>query len=269
MGIRIATWNINSIRIRLDGLRRLKDIARPDVVCLQETKVADHLFPADAVRELGFEHQLLHGAKGYNGVAILSRRPFIETDTRAWCKRQDCRHAFATIDAGEDVGPIEVHSLYVPAGGDIPDAAENDKFAHKLQFLEEMRDWSARLSADAPVVLTGDLNVAPLESDVWSHRQLRNVVSHTEPEITRLNEAMEDGRWIDAVRHFIPPPERLYTWWSYRARDWSASNRGRRLDHIWAKPALRPYLDGVEVLRDARGWPKPSDHVPVVLSLKT
>lgn len=268
MGIRISTWNVNSIRIRLDGLQRLVETARPDVVCLQETKVADHLFPADAIRELGFEHQLLHGAKGYNGVAILSRRPFIETGTRAWCGREDCRHALASIDAGEGIGPIEIHSLYVPAGGDIPDPETNDKFAHKLQFLEEMRDWSMSLSPDTPAVLVGDLNVAPLESDVWSHRQLRNVISHTEPEIERLNRAMKDGRWIDAVRHLIPPPERLYTWWSYRARDWSASDRGRRLDHIWARPALEPRFDDVQVLREARGWPKPSDHVPVTLSLK-
>ena len=110
----------------------------------------------------------------------------------------------------------------------------------------------------------GDLNVAPLESDVWSHRQMLRVVSHTPGEVQRLNAVQSSARWVDAVRHFIPPDQRLYSWWSYRARDWTLSNRGRHLDHIWSSANLSGRLTGVEVLREARGWERPSDHVPVI-----
>ncbi|MBZ0324829.1 MAG: exodeoxyribonuclease III, partial [Alphaproteobacteria bacterium] len=112
-----------------------------------------------------------------------------------------------------------------------------------------------------------DLNVAPLETDVWSHKQLLNVVSHTPVEVDHLDRLQASLGWIDAVRHFIPPENRLYSWWSYRARDWSASDRGRRLDHIWVTPDLRETLAGARVLRDVRGWDQPSDHAPVVCDL--
>ncbi len=159
--------------------------------------------------------------------------------------------------------------MYVPAGGDIPDPDENPKFAHKLSFLRELRDWSASLRDPARrILLAGDLNVAPLETDVWSHKQLLRVVSHTPIEVEGLNAALEAGEWVDAMREFVPPTKHLYTWWSYRARDWQAADRGRRLDHIWASPALKPHLAGMEVLEIARGWERPSDHVPVALTLE-
>lgn len=115
-------------------------------------------------------------------------------------------------------------------------------------------------------VLVGDLNIAPLEQDVWSHRQLLKIVSHTPPETERLMAWQQTG-FIDAMRHFVPPAEKLYTWWSYRNRDWSASNRGRRLDHVWVTPDLKDALRGMQVLRHARDWEKPSDHVPVILDI--
>jgi exodeoxyribonuclease-3 len=116
-------------------------------------------------------------------------------------------------------------------------------------------------------LLFGDLNVAPLETDVWSHKQLLKVVSHTPVEVEALARLAASRGWVDAVRHFVPPEQRLYTWWSYRARDWQAADRGRRLDHIWVSPRLAPALAGAEVLRAARGWPTPSDHVPVIVDL--
>lgn len=268
MDLTVVSWNVNSIRVRLDGLARMDAALKPDIVCLQETKVADPQFPLEAVRELGFEHILINGVKGYGGVAILSRQPFTWTGTRDWCGRIDARHAAARIDAGPGLGEIEVHSLYVPAGGDIPDPEANPKFAHKLAFLDELRDWSAGLAGTARrILLTGDLNVAPLETDVWSHKRLLRVVTHTPIEVEKLNAAREAGKWTDVMREFVPPSERLYTWWSYRARDWQAANRGRRLDHIWTTPALKPHLAGIEVLEMARGWERPSDHVPVALGL--
>src|SRR5262249_51472694 len=159
---------------------------------------------------------------------------------------------------------ILLHNFYVPAGGDEPDANVNDKFAHKLAFLDEMRGWLTGAETDRNAILVGDLNIAPHENDVWSHRQLLNVVSHTPVQTEGLEAIRLAGGWVDAVRRFVPMEEKLYTWWSYRAHDWAVSNRGRRLDHIWVTPHLAPRLEGIEVVRDARGWQRPSDHVPVI-----
>src|SRR5690606_1833200 len=136
MALKIATWNINSVRLRLDLLRRLAAEHRPDVICLQETKVRDELFPRDEVAALGYRDMLVHGMKGYNGVAILSRLPLAAPETRSWCEREDCRHAIVALPGG-----VELHNLYVPAGGDIPDPEQNDKFAHKLRFMDEITAW--------------------------------------------------------------------------------------------------------------------------------
>jgi exodeoxyribonuclease-3 len=259
--MRIATWNINSLRLRMPMLGKIVKELEPDVVCLQEIKVEDGLFPADDVRQLGFEHVLFRGMKGYNGVAILSRVPLVEMKKRLWCGKDDCRHLAAKLPDG-----TELHNFYVPAGGDIPDPVENDKFAHKLAFIEEMADWFGS-KRPAKRILVGDLNIAPLENDVWSHKQLLKIVSHTPAEVDGLNKIMTVHNWIDAVRQIIPPEELLYSWWSYRNRTWPGSDRGRRLDHIWITPALKGHLKDAAVFREARGWEKPSDHAPVTIDL--
>jgi exodeoxyribonuclease-3 len=261
--VRIATWNINSVRLRLDLLLRLIDETRPDVICLQETKVVDDSFPRGPLMERGYVHMMIQGMKSYNGVAILSRLPLRGRGVQNWCEREDCRHIWA------DVAGVEVHCVYIPSGGDIPDAAVNPKFDHKLRFLDEMAAWwPAEREAARPMVVVGDFNVAPLENDVWSHRQMIDVISHTPMEVDRLTAMQRSLGWVDAVRHFVPDDKKLYTWWSYRARDWEASDRGRRLDHIWVTPPLSGTLRDHQVLRQARGWePKPSDHVPVLIDL--
>jgi len=157
----------------------------------------------------------------------------------------------------------------VPAGGDIPNPDENPKFAHKLQFLDEMASWwKEQAKHPAPKIVLGDMNIAPLEHDVWSHKQLLDVVSHTPIEVEKLKKMQAAHDFIDAVRHFVPEDEKLYSWWSYRARDWDASDKGRRLDHIWVTKDLKKKLKSAEILRTARGWqPKPSDHVPVIIQI--
>ena len=261
--MRIVTWNINSVRLRLPLVLRLLQEVQPDVLCLQETKAIVDVFPAGALAEAGWSHQLVAGMKGYNGVAILSRLPLQETQSREFCGRTDARHVAARIDGGP-----EVHNFYVPAGGDVPDPAVNDKFAHKLEFLAEMTQWlGTERKPDNPMVLVGDLNIAPLETDVWSHKQLLNVVSHTPVEVEALDKVQASAGWVDAVRKIVPPEERLYSWWSYRAKDWSAADKGRRLDHVWVTPPLSGGVRHAEVIRDARGWEKASDHAPVVVDL--
>jgi exodeoxyribonuclease-3 len=261
--MRIATWNINSVRARLHLLQQITEEAVPDVICLQETKVVDDLFPHDDIAAMGYSHVIAHGMKGYNGVAVLSRLPFEDAVTQDWCGRSDCRHVYVRLAGG-----VELHNFYVPAGGDDPDPETNDKFSHKLQFLAEMAEWfPANRSAEQPMILVGDLNIAPLKNDVWSHKQLLKVVSHTPVEVEALGRVQDAMNWLDTSRHFVPETKILYSWWSYRARDWSASDKGRRLDHIWTTQVLVPRLKRCEILRDARGWTRPSDHAPVMLEL--
>ena len=262
--MRIVTWNINSLRLRLPLLERLIEALTPDVICLQETKVPDALFPDDAPARLGFPHVARRGMKGYNGVAVLSRLLLQPREAPDWCSRGACRHLAVDIIAPS--GPVELHDFYVPAGGDIPDRAQNQKFGHKLDFVGEATSWFAASGVRPRTVLVGDLNIAPLEHDVWSHKQLLGVVSHTPVEVAHMQAWLRAG-FHDAIRHFVPADEKLYTWWSYRNQDWRRSDRGRRLDHIWVSPDLVGTLVGYDILKDARDWPQTSDHVPVMLEI--
>lgn len=267
MILRLATWNINSVRLRLPLVRRFVAEYRPDVLCLQETKCPNDLFPRADLAELGLPHAELHGEKGYNGVAVLSRVPIARVFAEDLDASGHTRHIGVRLET-PGMQPV-LHNFYVPAGGDIPDPEANPKFRQKLDYLQAMRRWLERpeMTENGAMILTGDLNVAPLQTDVWSHKQMLKVVSHTPVEVDHLTAVQETLPWVDAVRRFVPQEEKLYTWWSYRARDWRASDRGRRLDHIWTSPELEPRMKGIEVVKDARGWEKPSDHVPVILDI--
>jgi exodeoxyribonuclease-3 len=256
MPFTLATWNINSVRLRADLVAKLLADEAPDVLCLQECKSPVDKMPFETFAALGYRHMVARGQKGYNGVAILSRLPLVDAGQRDFCGKGDARHVAARLDNG-----VTIHNVYVPAGGDEPDRNINEKFGHKLDFLTEMRDW---FGDDRPerAILVGDLNIAPREDDVWNHKQLLKVVSHTPIEVDHLMQAQEAGTWVDVTRADIPQGL-LYSWWSYRAQDWDAADRGRRLDHVWASRDIAAAAHGSRILRDARGWDRPSDHVPV------
>ncbi len=270
MHLKVTTWNINSVRLRIDLVARFVAENAPDVLCLQETKCPDDQFPLSAVKAMGFRHWVFAGQKGYNGVAILSRFPLLDDRCLGFGGKEDARHISATLgdEAGKAAG-LTLHNFYVPAGGDVPDRAVNPKFGHKLDFLSDMTTWAAAGAASRRrSILVGDLNIAPYETDVWSHRQLLDVVSHTPVETTGLEAMRIAGRWTDAVRRLKPEPERVYSWWSYRSPDWAAADKGRRLDHVWTTGDLDGCIAGAEILRAARGWDKPSDHAPVTVILE-
>ena len=259
--MRIVSWNINSVRARLNSVERFVKEHNPDIICFQETKAMDDQFPRKFFEDLGFAHIALHGQKSYHGVAMVSRMPLEDVSKINWCDKGDARHISVKLPNGPTI-----HNFYVPAGGDVPDAEVNDKFAHKLQFLDEMTKWSSDL--DEPCILLGDLNIAPYEHDVWDTKKLKKVVSHTPLERELMMTLMQAGGWLDIMRDFVPDSEKLYSWWSYRSPDWSNADKGRRLDHVWLTPCLKGTAKAMEVVRDVRGWEKPSDHAPVMVDFE-
>ena len=256
MPFTLATWNINSVRLRADLVAKLLQEEAPDILCLQECKSPVDKIPLEQFAALGYSHMVARGQKGYNGVAILSRLPLEDAGDMDFASLGHARHVAARLTDG-----TLIHNFYVPAGGDVPDRDRNEKFGQKLDYLTDMRDWF-RESRPERAILVGDLNIAPREDDVWSHKQLLKVVSHTPIEVDHLAETQSAGQWVDVTRQDIPDGQ-LYSWWSYRARDWDAADKGRRLDHVWATADIAQSAHSSRVLRAARGWEKPSDHAPV------
>ncbi|MGO4853952.1 exodeoxyribonuclease III [Phaeovulum sp. W22_SRMD_FR3] len=256
MTFTLATWNINSVRLREGLVAKLLGEEAPDVLCLQECKSPVEKIPLEQFAALGYRHIVARGQKGYNGVAILSKTPLEDVDGRDFAGLNHARHVAARLENG-----VVIHNCYVPAGGDIPDREANVKFGQKLDYLSEMRDHF-RAQRPHKAILVGDLNIAPREDDVWNHKALLKIVSHTPVEVAALAETQEAGRWVDITRQDIPSGN-LYSWWSYRSPDWDAADKGRRLDHIWATPDISGAAHSSRVLRAARGWEQPSDHAPV------
>ena len=257
MPFTIATWNINSVRLREALVLRFLGEETPDILCLQECKSPVENIPLAGFQTLGYRHIVARGQKGYNGVAIVSKLPLMDAGDKDFAQLGHARHVAARLENG-----VTIHNCYVPSGGDIPDRTENVKFGQKLDFLTEMRDHF-RWERPDRAILVGDLNIAPREDDVWSHKQLLKIVSHTPVEVEHLLAAQDAGKWVDVTRQDLPAGL-LYSWWSYRSSDWNAADKGRRLDHIWATPDIAGAAHGSRILRAARGWDGPSDHVPVM-----
>ena len=256
--VSVATWNINSARLRLPIIEKYLADEAPDVLCLQEIKCEEHLFPAEALAKAGYAHQVVCGLKGYHGVATVSRLPIREVSRHDWQANGEARHVGVELVDRDMV----IENVYVPAGGDIPDREQNPKFGQKLDFLGRMTQWAQGIAR--PTLIVGDFNIAPLESDVWSHKQLLKVGSHTPIEVETLQRFKDAHGWVDLGREFIQDPARYYSWWSYRSPDWRKNDRGRRLDHMWASEALAKQATGHRILEDARSWEKPSDHIPLI-----
>lgn len=256
MPFTLATWNINSIRLREELVLRLLREEAPDVLCLQECKSPVEKIPTESFAALGYTHMVARGQKGYNGVAILSKLPIKEVAAYDYASLNHARHIAGQLENG-----VTIHNFYIPAGGDKPDRAVNEKFGQKLDYLTEMRDAFA---ADKPQrsILVGDLNIAPREDDVWDHKKLLKVVSHTPIEVDAFEAVRAAGDWVDVTRSDIPDGL-LYSWWSYRSPDWDTADKGRRLDHVWATPDIAGQAHSSRILREVRGWEQPSDHAPV------
>jgi exodeoxyribonuclease-3 len=262
--LRILSWNINSVRLRIDSLRRVVRKLEPDVVCLQEIKVQTDLFPRQALERMGFVGGAIVGQKGYHGVATFCRKPLDASWSKAIGRSKDARHVAVTV------GGVEIHNIYLPAGGDVPDPEINPSFKAKLEFMRALARWTKTWPArpTAKRVLVGDLNVAPLETDVWSHQKLKRVVTHTPVEVAHFAKIQQAHPWVDVARTIVPPDQKLFTWWSYRSPDWRRQDKGRRLDHIWVSQALADGIVDFKVARDVRGWKRPSDHAPVMATLQ-
>lgn len=263
---KLATWNVNSVRIRLELLKKMTELSGADIVCLQEVKAKEEDFPFDDIRQLGYPHIALYGMPGYNGVAILSKHPLQNIVKMDWVGKKDARHIRAAV-----FDDIEINNIYIPAGGDIPDPVINLSFAHKLCFMDDMSEYYEQRKAELSgrkILFCGDFNVAPSENDVWNHKQLLKIVSHTPIETGRLQRLFQSLNFVDAVRKFHPEPEKIYSWWSYRNPNWQTNNKGRRLDHVWVTPALENRLLSVRFVKEARNWERPSDHIPVIAEIK-
>ncbi|MEJ6391078.1 exodeoxyribonuclease III [Gymnodinialimonas ulvae] len=256
MPFTLATWNINSVRLRQGIVAQLMRDEAPDVLCLQECKSPVDKIPVEVFEALGYTHMVARGQKGYNGVAIFSKIPMVEAGSHDFAQLDHARHIAGRLDNG-----VTIHNFYVPAGGDVPDREVNVKFGQKLDYLTDMRDW-ARADKPGKAILVGDLNIAPREDDVWNHKQLLKVVSHTPIEVEHMAEVQDAGQWVDITRQDIPEGN-LYSWWSYRSPNWDEADKGRRLDHIWATPDISNAGHSSRVLRHVRAWEKPSDHAPV------
>jgi exodeoxyribonuclease III len=255
--MQIATWNVNSVKARLDTILAWLREAKPDIACFQELKCEDNNFPRLEFEALGY-NLALHGQKSYNGVAILSKRPFDEVTMRLPGDDegdQQSRYVEAVI------GGVRVASIYLPNGN----PPSTDKYTYKLAFMERLRDHARNLLAfEEPLVLCGDYNVIPAPIDAKVPEAWVNDALFLPETRRRFRELIHLGL-TEAVRALHPEPG-LYTFWDYQAGAWQKNN-GIRIDHLLLSPQASDRLKGVRIDKHVRGWEKPSDHVPVVIEI--
>lgn len=256
--LKICSWNINSVRLRINMVVDFLKIYQPDILCLQEIKCEERFFPYQFFEHIGYKYNYVLGQKSYNGVAIISKIPLKNIDTSLITGDQDgARFIGAELPNG-----VILRNYYIPAGGDIPCETENPKFKHKMDFIRQLCNT---FNGKNEQIILGDFNIAPYEHDVWSHKQLLDVVSHTQQEVDLLMQLKQAGDFCDIARHFHNKTEKLYSWWSYRAKDWEKSNRGRRLDHIWCSNSLISQINSFHIYKEYRSLTQPSDHVPIAI----
>jgi exodeoxyribonuclease-3 len=253
---RLATWNVNSLKVRLPHLLDWLGAERPDAVCLQETKVEDASFPLDAIRAAGYQ-AVFCGQKAYNGVAILARSALTGVTHGIPGFADDPKRVIAAT-----VGGIRVVSLYAPNG----QAVASDKYAYKLRWYEALAAWTKdELAGDARLALAGDMNVAPEDRDVHDPKRWEGRIHVSEPERAALRRVMEAGL-VDAFRLF-PQPDRSFSWWDYRLaafrRDW-----GLRIDLVLLSRSLAARCRACTIDKAPRRLERPSDHAPVIAELQ-
>jgi len=254
--MRIATWNVNSIKQRLEHLIAWLGETRPDIVCLQETKCIDDAFPREQIEAAGY-NVAFHGQKAFNGVAILSRRPFEEVTARLPGNPEDDHARFLEAVVSADRGPVRVASIYLPNGN----PPETDKYGYKLKWMDRLHHYAEeRLALEEPLVLAGDYNVIPDDADVHDPEAWRGDALFL-PETRRRFRSLLNLGLTDAVRAATDAPG-LYSFWDYQAGAWQR-NKGIRIDHLLLSPQATDRLTAVGIDKQMRGREKPSDHVPV------
>lgn len=259
--MKIATWNINGVKARLDGAVTWLKETSPDVACFQEIKCTDEAFPADAFEALGY-NVAVHGQKGFNGVAILSKRPLDEVAVRGLPGDPADAHAryIEAVVPGKS-GVIRVASLYLPNGNPIG----TDKFAYKLAWMQRLQARArGLLPLEEPFLLLGDFNVIPEPMDARNPEAWRDDALF-QPETRAAYRALVNLGLTDVVRS-CHPGAGVYTFWDYQAGAWQ-KDHGIRIDHVLASPQAADRLQGAGIDKFTRGWEKPSDHVPVWVEL--
>jgi exodeoxyribonuclease-3 len=252
--VQIATWNVNSLRVRLPQLSEWLAGTHPDVIALQETKTIDADFPAAELKALGYQCAF-SGQKTYNGVALLARQPLRDliTDLPDFADPQ--RRILAA-----SIGKLRVINVYVP-NGQSPDS---EKFAYKLSWLAALKSFlAAELRAHPELVILGDFNIAPTDGDVHDPKAWEGSVHVSEPERRALRE-LESLGLSDVFRRFAQPPQ-TFSWWDYRQAAFRR-NHGLRIDLILASAALAPMCSEARIDREPRTWERPSDHAPCLAS---
>lgn len=250
--MRIATWNVNSLRVRLEHVRAWLQSAAPDVLAVQETKTRDEDFPADALADLGYS-ATFSGQSAYNGVAVFAREQARDVVTEIGGFEDSQRRVLAAT-----FGDLRIVNLYVPNGQSVG----SDKYEYKLAWLEGLRhDLAAALEQHRHVVVLGDFNIAPEDRDVHDPAAWEGKVLCSPPEREALRRILALG-FEDAFRRF-PQEESSFSWWDYRAGGFRR-NRGLRIDLILASKRLAQTCSGCLIDRAPRGWERPSDHAPVL-----